>query len=438
MRKIFKIIGIILAASALLPAGVGFALYQWIGQDGFRERAAQQATLAMGVPVRLGAIRIDWFPVPSVALDDVLVETKPPLSVKRIEVRPVWAALLQQRLEVATLVVRGAVVPQAGVEALLAAGQRKKAAAGPSTQQPVPGNEEAAAVSAGALLWVPHRTLIDGLSWTSNKGVTTVLDAQAQLGDDGLPQQMNVQVRMGPYEGAKAGVMREGKDWLVDIAVGGGTVKGKVSFRASGEPGRGLVMSGTLDTRNVEVSALTAPSRPLTGKVNAATSFNARAVSATGLVDALQTETRFTVNNAVLQGLDLVKAVSTMGLSRGGETALSELSGQVLTQGRAGRLNNLVARSGVLAARGDVAVSPAQALSGRVVVDVTAGVASGVTGIPLVVGGTVNAPEVSLSRSAMLGAALGTAVMPGVGTGAGAKLGDSIGQGLSGLFGGKK
>ena len=433
--------GVVAAVCVLLLGGVGVALYQWIGQDGFRERVAQQASDALGVPVRLGAIRIDWFPVPAVALDDVAVQTKPPLGARSIEARPVWAALLHKRLEVATLVVRGAVVPQAGIDALLVTLQRRKAAGGSVAQGPAP-NADVSAASAGAagaaLLWIPRRTLIDGLSWTSSKGVTTVLDAQAHVGDDGLPQAMNIKLLKGPFEGASVAVTREDKDWLIDAAVGGGTVKGKVNFRAASAPGREMMVSGELATRGVEVSALTAPSRLLTGKVEADTTFNARAVSASSLADALQSETRFTVNNAVLHGLDLVKAVSTVGLSRGGETALSQLSGQVATRGRAAQLTNLVARSGVLTARGDVSVSAVQALAGRVLVDVTAGVASGLTGIPLVVGGTVNAPEVSLSRSAMLGAALGTAVLPGVGTGAGVKLGDSIGRGLSGLFGGKK
>jgi len=42
-------------------------------------------------------------------------------------------------------------------------------------------------------------------------------------------------------------------------------------------------------------------------------------------------------------------------------------------------------------------------------------------------------PEVTLTRAALLGAALGTAVLPGVGTGA--RIGDSLGEKLKGLFG---
>jgi hypothetical protein len=55
--------------------------------------------------------------------------------------------------------------------------------------------------------------------------------------------------------------------------------------------------------------------------------------------------------------------------------------------------------------------------------------------VPLLVGGTLDAPEVTLTRGALIGAAIGTAVMPGVGTGVGASMGDKVGHGLKKLFG---
>ncbi|MGH8831701.1 MAG: AsmA family protein, partial [Polaromonas sp.] len=136
----------------------------------------------------------------------------------------------------------------------------------------------------------------------------------------------------------------------------------------------------------------------------------------------------------------LAKAVKTVGLSRGGQTPLDTLAGQVSTQGRAAQLSNLVASSGALSATGNVAISPAKALSGRVTVAVAGdskigSAIGGAVGVPLTVGGTLDNPEVTLSRSALLGAAIGTALLPGVGTGAGANLGDRMGEGLRGLFG---
>ena len=153
------------------------------------------------------------------------------------------------------------------------------------------------------------------------------------------------------------------------------------------------------------------------------------------MLDALQTQSRFTVRNAVVHGVDLARAVKTVGLSRGGETRLDTLAGQVDTRGRSVNFRQLVASSGVLSASGQVALSLSLALSGRVQVRLGPAVIGQAVGVPLVQGGTLDAPELTLTRSAMLGAALGTMVMPGVGTGAGASLGDKIGNKLQGLFG---
>ena len=92
-----------------------------------------------------------------------------------------------------------------------------------------------------------------------------------------------------------------------------------------------------------------------------------------------------------------------------------------------------------MSASGNVAVAPSRALSGRVNVELGSSVlpaaAKGAVGVPLVVGGTLDAPELTLTRAALIGAAIGTVVMPGVGTGAGASLGDKVGEKLKGLFG---
>ncbi len=105
------------------------------------------------------------------------------------------------------------------------------------------------------------------------------------------------------------------------------------------------------------------------------------------------------------------------------------------TRGQSIRLSQLAASSGALSATGDVTVAPNRSLSGRVTVNLAEKVVGKAVGVPLVVGGTLDAPTVTLTRGAMLGAAIGTLVMPGVGTGAGASFGDAIGDKLKGLFG---
>ncbi|HEY1393278.1 MAG TPA: hypothetical protein VFV25_07865 [Methylibium sp.] len=457
MAKFFKWLVLLALALLGLLAAVAYMLHRWVGTDDFRQRVESEAAAALGVPVALGGVAVEVWPLPAVALSGIEVQSKPPLTLGRVEVRPQWRPLLQGRLAVATLLVRRAVLPQQGIDAVLLLLQKKKQTA-PVTPGPQPKNPANFAPEAAHLEWLPRRTVLDDVTWISAGGARTTLQAEAKLGADGLPDGVSLQLLKGHLQGLRATLEREaseahaasgGGQWALRVDVGGGKVEGRLglqrapaaaSARAGEAPLSVLLMNGQLQTHGVEVSALTAPSRALTGQLEASTTLQARAATTAALGEALQSRTTFTVRNAVLNGLDLAKAVQTVGLSRGGQTRLDTLAGQVSTQGRAAQLSNLVASSGVLSATGNVAISPAKALSGRVTVAVAGdskigSAIGGAVGVPLTVGGTLDNPEVTLSRSALLGAAIGTALLPGVGTGAGANLGDRMGEGLRGLFG---
>jgi hypothetical protein len=426
MAKFLKWTAVTLAGLALLLTGLAVALQHWLRTDDFRGRVEREASAALGAPLKLGRLSVDLWPLPAVAADDVQVQTRPALSVGRVEARPVWGALLSGRLEIATLVVRKAVLPQAGITALTNAMERKDKAAGKAEARKV-----AAAKGQATPVVIPQRALLDDITWIDDKGQRLTFDAEMDLGGDGLLDQASFKVVHGRFAGTHGSVRRENGQWPLRIDVGGGRVAGKLRL----QPGRAgtRVLQGQLTTENVEVSALTAPSRALTGKLQAQTSLRSEFREPGQIADVLVTDTRFTVRDAVVQGIDLHKAVQTVGLSRGGVTQLDTLAGQGHTQGKAVRLSNLVATSGGLAATGDVAISPAKALSGRVNVDVSS--SKGALGVPLVVGGTLDDPSVTLTRGAMVGAAVGTLLAPGVGTSAGAKTGDRLGETLKGLFG---
>ncbi|CAN7374654.1 AsmA family protein [Polaromonas sp. LjRoot131] len=453
MAKVFKW-GVFLALGLMvLLTVVAFTLHRWVSTDGFRQRVEREATAALGVPVALDRVAVDVWPLPAVALSGISVHSKPAITVERVEVRPQWQPLLQGRLVVSTLLVRRAVLPQQGIDAVLLLLQKKK----PATSAAAPTQAPAGQPQTAQLDWLPRRTVLDEVTWISAAGARTTVQAEARFGDDGLPDSVALKLLKGNLEGLEASLKREeakpaapgaaaaGDEWDLRIDVGGGKVEGKLGLKkvpsgSAARPGEELLLHGKLQTRDVEVSALTAPSNSLTGKLEAGTTLSSRAATTGALVDALQTQTTFTVRNAVLNGLDLAKAVRTIGLSRGGQTQLDTLAGQVSTQGKSAQLTNLVASSGALSATGNVAISPAKALSGRVSVNVAGdsklgNAIGGAVGVPLTVGGTLDKPEVTLSRSALLGAAIGTALLPGVGTGAGANLGDRVGEGFRSLFG---
>ncbi|MCZ8252832.1 MAG: hypothetical protein O9318_10210 [Hylemonella sp.] len=403
----------------LLVAGGGLALQRWISTDEFRLRVEREATAALGVPLRLERVGLTLLPLPAVVLEGVQVRTRQPLKAERIELRPAWGSLLLGRVGLSTLVVRQAMLSQQGIDALLLSLQRVR-----QREQAQPDDE--------GLLLLPRRTVLDELSWIDSKGQAIVITAEARLDSLALPEQLDLRIVQGRLQGTQLALRRDtGLSWILLLRVAGGTVQGRIALQPAAQPGGEFVLSGQLQTREVEVSQLTAPAptetaraaQLLSGRLEASTTLSARTRQPSALVDMLQTESKFTVRQGMLHGIDLIKAVQTAGVSRGGKTPLDTLSGQVRTRGKAVELQNLAASSGALSATGQVSISPTQELAGRVTVEL-----GGAVGVPLAVGGTLEQPEVNLTTGARIGAALGTLLMPGVGTGAGASVGGKLGE----------
>ena len=428
MKRILKwVLLTALAVLLLLAVGV-WALQHWLGSDDFRLRAQREASVALAVPVTFSPLTVALWPLPAVAVEGIALATRPVLTLQRLEVRPAWRALLAGQFELATVLVRGAVLPQAGIDALLLVLQKKEHAT-QAARGLEPENTKNMAL-------VPQRTVLENVTWISAQGTRIVLDADAQLSPQGWPDDVSIKLLKGPWQGANARLQRQNNDWTLAMALGGGSLKAQFQLQPAVQPGAEFVLKGQLQTRAVELAALIGtPQSVLTGRLDADTTLSARTASLGALMAALHTQSKVTVRGAVVHGIDLAKAVKTVGLSRGGETPLDILSGQVNTQGRAVQINNLAASSGVLSASGHVAIAPNRSLSGRVSVDLAAAALGGAVGVPLLIGGTLDAPEVNLTRGALIGAAIGTAVLPGIGTGAGASLGDKVGQGFKKLFG---
>ncbi len=410
MRTWMKwLLGIALGLVVLVAAAL-FGLWRWAASDDFRQRAQQQASQALGVPVQLGGIQLAVWPAPSVAVNDVRVQTRPALTLERVEARPVWSSLLAGRPELDALVVRNAVLPQQGLVALATAAQRKEGASGAQPKEPA---------AAGAML--PRRIVLERVTWVDAKSQRLTVDAEVAFENEPLPQSLRVDVVAGRFAGAKARLQREADAWQLRAEIGGGTVSGPL--RLQPQRNGAWRLTGELATDRVEVSVLTAPSRALTGKLEARTSLQSEFRDPAALADALRSQTRFTVRNAVLQGVDLAQAVRTLGASRAGQTALDTLTGNVATQGRVVQLTNLVASSGLLSATGHVTLAANRSLSGRVDAKLVAGPLGSLAGVPLQVAGTLDQPSVT-----PVGVSL-------PGTGAASQLGEKVEKGLRGLFG---
>ncbi len=418
---------VLLGLLLLLLLGLALlALHFWITTDDFRSRLQQKASAVLAVPVSFDKLVVDPWPVPAVAVLGARVETTAQLSAQRIELRPAWSELLSGRLVLATLLVRGADLPQAGMDELAEARAKQEPTGEPRSRE-----------ASAAGLNLPHRVVLDKVRWLRLGGIALTVNADAVFSrTDGLLEKLTLNLLDGAFEGSNLALQRKAEalqTWDATANVAGGTIKGPVEFSAPSGSADKLILKGQLSTRGVDLRQL--GSGRLGGLLDATSTFNTKSATLGGLAESLQTQSTFNVRNAVVQGVDLAKAVRSVGLSRGGQTQLDTLAGQVGTRGAHIALNNLVASSGALTASGNATIAANRALAGRVVVKLGSGVVGEVAGVPLLLGGTLDNPELTLTRGAMLGAAVGTLVMPGVGTGAGANLGDKIGGKLKGLFG---
>lgn len=414
MRTWMKWVVGVLVALLLLLAGAVFALSRWAASDDFRQRAQQQASQALGVPVQLGRIDIAAWPALSVVVHDVRVQTRPPLTLERVEARPVWASLLAGEPALDALVVRNAVLPQQGLVAL-ATGLQKPSPAGAKPSAP------SGAPSAATPPQLPRRIVLEKVTWVDANSQKLTVDAEVDFEGELLPHKARVDVVAGRFAGAQASLERQQDAWQLRSRIGGGSITGPL--RLEPQKGGGWRLRGELATQGVEVSALTAPSRTLTGKLDARTSLQADFKDPAALANVLRSQTRFTVNAAVLHGIDLAAAVRSLGASRDGQTTLDTLTGQVNTQGKVVHLTNLVAKSGLLEATGNVSLAADRSLAGKVNAALTAGPIGQLAGVPLQVGGTLDNPSVTPTGVALPG------------SGAAAAVTEKVEKGLSGLKG---
>jgi uncharacterized protein involved in outer membrane biogenesis len=102
MRKIL-IIGAAAIVGILLVATLG--LYWFLSGDGIRSALEQQATSWLGQPVRIKAARAQLFPRPGIALSGVEVGEPAQLTLSSVDLSTDLRALLNRRVEDATLVI---------------------------------------------------------------------------------------------------------------------------------------------------------------------------------------------------------------------------------------------------------------------------------------------------------------------------------------------
>lgn len=196
-------------------------------------------------------------------------------------------------------------------------------------------------------------------------------------------------------------------------------------------------LNGKLKTDNIELadaSRLVTKNIWVSGRITGNGTFSSTAKEPAQLTDKLASDYTFNVTKGVLHGMDLAKAASLFikQTGQGGETEFEQLSGKLHTVGKQIELRDIQVASGLLAASGQIKITPAKALDGLVDVELKKGLA--MVTVPLKVSGTMDAPMVMPTKAALAGAAAGTMMLGPMGTSIGMKAGSALDK----MFGGKK
>jgi len=400
----------------LLLAAAGLAW--WLPSDAqLAAKVAAEFEQRTGVGLRVGAAHWTLRPGLSLVLRDLATEQKEPMIVHRLVLHASLRELLARRIRVDDVELEGAVFPRASAREFRGRGDATPAPLGAFSAHPVPVGQ----------------VRFEDVTWIDRRGIALAYDGTVEFDAGWMPRHAEVS-RRGVTPPARLRLTREADEvmkWQTDIEVGGGTWSGTSTVEAL--PGDKLRLHADLAPRNVDVVALTAAfgrQAAVVGRINGKTEVMAEGANPAEWMRVLHTRTRFTVRPALLRRFDLARAVRTAGISRGGQTALDEITGTLDTQGTEEgtvlRYTNLKATSGVLTASGSATLLNRK-INGELAVDIV----DGVVGVPLKVAGTLDAPELSLTGGALAGAAVGSAVLPGVGTAIGAR----IGQRMEKLFG---
>ncbi|MDQ0045597.1 hypothetical protein [Variovorax boronicumulans] len=420
----------LLGIAAVLLLGIGalvwFVSSRLPSDEEVAVRISEGFEKRFGVGLKVGSAHWALLPTPMLVLSDIATDQPRPITLRRVTAQLKLTELLHRVIAVDELEIESLVLPRESVRAFRGKGPK-----------PHEGGNVIALPAPWALAPIPLEQLRwRDVVWIDRRDIALAYDGEVAFDPRWRPRQARIE-RAGATPPARLRLDREaGQDrWRTRIDVGGGTWNGVALFEMPA--GGKLRVSAELDPRQVDIEGLVQAfgrRTSVAGKVNGHSTLVAEADEANelgALIRSMHTRTTFSVRPATLTKVDIAKAVTTAGISRGGTTPLDELTGTLDTQGTENgivmRYTNLKARSGVLTASGNL-----QLFNRKMEGDLAVDLVDGVVGVPLKIGGSVSDPEVSLTGGALAGAAVGSAVLPGVGTAIGAR----VGQQVEKLFGG--
>ncbi len=441
IKRVGIVLGVVLVALIALPF--------FISLNDYIPQIEKEVSAKLNEPVSIKSIRLVVLPLPHLKIDGITVGKAEDIKLGKVLVTPELLSLLGSPKIIRSIEIESLNVAEHGIGKIFAWSK-------PDPRRP----DQPAAFRVESIR-------LDNATVTLDKTSLGPFDARVRLDSKGAAQDASITTQDGklkavikPDEKSNYQIEATAKAWKppfgpavlfdelavkgiatanaadfshVSAKLYGGTVNGKATLGWE----KGVRLKGALDVNQIELKSLVplfSPGTPVTGRLSAKPVFSASAADAGLLTNALRVETPFSVHNGVLHGVDIQSAATNLFKQgqKGGETRFDQLTGHLVMERGAYRFTGLKVASGVLAADGNVNISPRKELAGRVTAHVKALGTS--AAVPLNVSGTVDSPLLLPTGASIAGAAVGTAILgPGVGTTVGAK----VGGWAEGLFGKK-
>lgn len=421
-----------------------------IPMSAYVSQAEQAASGALGVPVKIGGLRVALLPTPRLNVSDVVVGSNEDFTVEDVAVVPAIFSLFSEVKTISSLKLKRPVIKQSALEIVSALGKSALGKDDAPKAEPASVTIREISISKVQLVW-PDMALpefnVDVVMTADNKPESAqIATTDGKVKIDLVPEEKRQRITMS----ARSWTLPVGVPLLIDKLDSEMMLvdqrldiqrldielyEGKVSTDAVLNWQKNWALAGKLNVTGVQVAkpvSMISQSTRLSGKLSGDGSYKASAKEPAKLMEQLQANFRFKVLDGVLDGVDLAKAATLLGTKGGmdGQTRFDTLTGVLNVAGKQYHLRNLDIASGLLKATGDVKIKPNKELGGEVKVEIKKGTT--LVAIPLQVTGTTEKPMVLPTKAALAGAAAGTAILgPGVGTSLGIQAADK----LKGLFG---
>jgi uncharacterized protein involved in outer membrane biogenesis len=426
-----------------------------IPMSAYIKQAEAQAAKALGVPVSIGSLRIALLPSPRLNVGEVTIGKNSEFSVAHVAVVPALSSLFSDAKVISSVQVDKPVIKKAALDIIAGLSAQPKGEPSKTTV-----SVRMIEINEARLIWpamhLPEMNADIVLSAENKPKAAKIESVDGKLKFD-LVSEGDLNAGKNQQRitfTAKAWTLPAGPPLLIDALhmdivltgnkleiskIDGALYGGKLSGNANLTWDKAYKLSGKAKLDNLSVrepASLMSKSTRVSGQLFSSGNFSAAAKEPAQLVDNLQADIKFNVNDGVLYGFDLAKApLMLLGQGKGGETKFDVFSGLLGISGKTYRFRELNIKSGLMSASGAVKINPNKSLDGVIAVEVKNSMK--IAEIPLQVSGTLSNPTVFPTKAAIAGAIAGTAVLGPAGTGLGLKAGSAVDK-LKGLFGGGK